>query len=175
MDLSLVAANIILILVVLAGAGLTLFALPGNLLILLAALAYGLFEGFANFDGGFLLALGGVFLAGEAVEFAAGMLGAKRHKASGRSVVAAFVGGVAGAVAGSLVLPVLGTLAGAVAGAFALCYAAEYGKTGDREKAARVAKGAAVGLLVGTLFKLAVAIGMAAAIIARLPWGKLTG
>jgi uncharacterized protein YqgC (DUF456 family) len=172
MEFGLIAGNIVLILILLAGVGLTLFGLPGNLVIVLAAAGYGYWEGFARFDSGFLLALGGIFLGGEAVEFVAGMLGAKRQNASGRAVAAAFLGGVAGAVAGSIILPVLGTLAGAVAGAFALCYAAEYGKTGDRDKAARVARGAAAGLLVGTLFKLAVAIGMVTAVIARLPWGK---
>lgn len=170
MELSLIAANVVLILVLLLAVGLTLFTLPGNFVILLAAVGYGFYEGFVRFDGGFLLALGGLFVLGEAVEFVAGMLGAKRQNASGRAVAAALVGGVAGAVAGSVVLPVLGTVAGAVAGAFGLSYAAEYSKTGDREKAARVARGAAAGLLVGTLFKLAVAVGMVAAIIARLAW-----
>ncbi len=175
MELSHFVANVILIIFLVAGVALTLFTLPGNVVILAAALLYGYFEGFVRFDSGFLFALGGVFLCGEAVEFAAGMLGAKRQKASWRAVAAAFFGGVAGAVAGSFVVPVLGTVAGAVAGAFALSYAAEYGNTGDREKAARVARSAAVGLLLGTLFKLAVAVGMAAAVMARLPWGKLTG
>ncbi len=170
MEISLVVANVILIVFLLLAVGLTLFALPGNFVILLAAVGYGFYEGFVQFDRGFLLALGGLFVLGEAVEFVAGMLGAKRRNASGRAVAAALVGGVAGAVAGSVVLPVLGTVAGAVAGAFGLSYAAEYSKTGDREKAARVARGAAAGLLVGTLFKLAVAVGMAAAIIARLAW-----
>lgn len=174
MEFGLIAGNIVLILILVAGVVLSLFSLPGNLVILLAAAGYGYFEGFARFDGGFLLTLGGVFLCGEAVEFAAGMLGAKRQKASGRAIAAAFIGGVAGAVAGSFVVPLLGTIAGAVAGAFGLSYAAEYGKTGDRDKAARVARSAAAGLLVGTLFKLAVAVGMVAAVIARLPWAKLT-
>jgi uncharacterized protein YqgC (DUF456 family) len=170
MELSLVAANVILIVFLLLGMGMTLFTLPGNFLILLTAVGYGFFEGFGRFDGYFLLMLGGLFLFGEAVEFIAGMLGAKRQNASWRAIAAALVGGLAGAVFGSAVVPVLGTLAGAVAGAFALSYAAEYSKSGDSDKAARVARGAAVGLLVGTLFKLAVAVGMAAAIVMRLAW-----
>jgi len=175
MDFSLFVATLILIFFLVAGVMLTLFSLPGNLVILLAAAGYGLLEGFVRFDGGFLLALGGACLFGEAVEFVAGMLGAQRQKASARAVDGTFFGGIAGAVIGSFVMPVLGTIAGAVAGAFGLSYAAEYGKTGDRDKAVRVARGAAVGMLVGTLFKLAVAVGMVAAVIARLPWGKLTG
>ena len=170
MELSLIAANIVLLLVLLLGVGLTLFTLPGNFVILMAAVGYGFYEGFGRFDSGFMLALGGLFVLGEAVEFVAGMLGAKRQNASWRAMGAALLGGLAGAILGSAVVPVLGTLAGAVAGAFGLSYAAEYSKTGDREKAARVARGAAAGLLVGTLFKLAVAVGMAAAIIARLAW-----
>ncbi len=171
MDFGLVAGNVVLILILVAGVLLTLLTMPGNLVIVLAAVGYGFFEGFARFDSGFLLALGGLFVLGEAAEFAAGMLGARRQKASGRAVAAAFVGGVAGALLGTAVMPLLGTVAGAVAGAFALSYATEYGKTGDREQAARVARGAAVGLVVGTLFKLAVAVGMVAAIVLRLSWG----
>ncbi len=170
MDFGLVAANVILIVFLLLGVGLTLFTLPGNFVILLAAVVYGFYEGFSRFDAGFLFALAGLFVLGEAVEFVAGMLGAKRQNASARAVLATLAGGVAGALAGSVVLPVLGTVAGAVVGAFVLSYAAEYSKTGDREKSARVARGAAAGLLAGTLFKLAVAVGMAAALVARLAW-----
>ena len=170
MDFSLIAANIIVILILFAGLGMTLFGLPGNIVIVLTAVAYGLFEDFAIFETPFLLGLGGIFLLGEAVEFVAGALGAKKAKASGRAMLAAFFGGLAGAVFGSVIMPVAGTLAGAVAGAFGLSYLAELSKTGDKEKSARVARSVAVGLLVGTLFKLAVAVGMAAAVVLRLPW-----
>lgn len=170
MDFSLLAANIAVILALLLAVGMTLCGLPGNFLILLVAVGYGFFEGFAVFETRFLLGLGGVFVLGEAVEFIAGMLGAKKASASARAVVAAFFGGLAGAVLGSVVMPLFGTIAGAVAGAFALSYLAELSKTGDKGQAARVARSAAVGLLVGTLFKLAVAVGMAASVILRLPW-----
>lgn len=142
--------------------------MPGNLLIIAAAAGYGWFEGFIRFDAGFLLGLGALFLLGEAVEFAAGMLGAKRAKASKLSMAAAFLGGLVGALAGSVVLPLAGTVAGAAIGAFTLSYLAEYGKTGDQDKAGRVARSVAVGLLIGTLFKLVIAVGMAAAIIMQV-------
>lgn len=164
----LVIANIILVIVLFAAVGLTLLGLPGNFLMLAAAAGYGWLEGFVRFDGGFLLGLGGLFLAGEAAEFAAGALGARRAKASRLAVAAAFVGGLAGALAGSLVMPLFGTVAGAVAGAFGLSYLAELSQTGDRARAEQVAKGAAVGLVVGTAFKLAVAVGMAAAVLWRV-------
>jgi Uncharacterized protein conserved in bacteria len=170
MGLTLIAANLVIIVALIAGVGLTLLALPGNFVILLAALSYGFFEGFVRFNAAFLLALGGAFLVGEAGELVAGMLGARRRNASRPAITAALVGGIAGALLGSVVMPVLGTLAGAAGGAFALSYAAEYGKTGNREQAARVARSVAAGLVVGTLFKLAVAVSMAVAIAARLPW-----
>lgn len=170
MELTLFAANLFVIFLLLAGVGMTLFGLPGNLIILITAVGYGFFENFVTFETRFLLGLGGIFLLGEAVEFLAGALGAKKAKASGRAIVAAFFGGLAGAVFGSVIMPVAGTLAGAVAGAFGLSYLAELSKTGDKEKSARVARNVAVGLLVGTLFKLAVAVGMAAAVVLRLPW-----
>jgi uncharacterized protein YqgC (DUF456 family) len=168
MDVSLVAANIILVLTLFVGAVLTLFGLPGNFVILVAAAGYGWFEGFVHFNMAFLLFLGGLFLLGEAVEFGAGALGAKRARASGLAMVAACLGGVAGAVTGTLVLPLFGTVIGTVAGAFAASYLAEYGKTGSAAKAGQVARSAAVGLLIGTLFKLAVAVGMVSATLIRL-------
>lgn len=161
-------ANIVLVIVLFAAVGLTLLGLPGNFVILAVAAGYGWFEGFVRFDAGFILSLGGLFLLGEAVEFGAGALGAKRAKASGLAVAAACLGGLAGAVLGSLVLPLLGTVAGAVVGAFGFSYLAEYGRTGDQAKAGQVARSAAVGLLIGTVIKLAVAVGMVAATLMRL-------
>lgn len=170
MDVALIAVNLILTAVLMAAVALTLFGLPGNFLILLVAAGYAAYEGFARFDQGFLLVLGGLFLLGEGVEFAAAALGAKRRRASRRAVAAACLGGFVGALAGSAVLPVFGTIAGAAAGAFALSYLAEYGKTGDRGQAARVARSAAAGLVAGTLFKIVVAVAMVVAVVSRLPW-----
>lgn len=72
---------------------------------------------------------------------------------------------------GTAVFPLLGTLVGAVLVSFGFSYWAEYSKTGDAEQSSRVARSVAKGLVVGTLFKLAVAVGMAAGIVLRLPWG----
>lgn len=171
MEVALVLANIVVIAAMLIGLGITMVGLPGNLLILLTALGYGFFEGFVHLDSRFLILLFGAVLLGEAVEFIAGALGAKREKASLRAMVASTFGGIAGAVMGTAIIPVIGSIAGAVLGAFGASYLAEYTKTGDSEQAGRVACGVAIGLLLGTLFKLAVGLGMAISVIWRLPWG----
>ena len=169
-EAALILANIAVIAAVLIGLGLTLVGLPGNLLIFLSAAGYGFWDGFVHVDGRFLLLLFGALLLGEAVEFVAGALGAKRKKASLRAMAASTVGGIAGAVMGTAFVPVIGSIAGAVLGAFGASYVAEYSKTGDREQAERVARSVAAGLLLGTLFKLAVGVGMAISVIWRLTW-----
>lgn len=170
MDYSIIVVNLIIIVILLAGIGLTCFALPGNLLIFLTALGYGFFDRFLHFDYTFLALLFGALLLGEVVEFAASALGAKKENASTRAVVAAFAGAVLGGILGSAIFPFIGTIVGAILLSFGLSYWAEYTKTGDAAKSAKVAKSVAVGLIVGTIFKITVAVGMVIAVIGRLPW-----
>jgi hypothetical protein len=158
-------------LIVLTGVGLTLVGLPGNIVIFLTALGYGFYDGFVHFDQRFFIILLGALLLGEAVEFLAGAMGAKKAKASRRAIFSAFIGAVAGGIMGTAVFPLLGTLVGAVLVSFGFSYWAEYSKTGDAAQSSRVARSVAKGLVVGTLFKLAVAVGMATGIVLRLPWG----
>lgn len=162
--------NLGVTLVLLAGLGMTLVGLPGNLAVFLTAAGYGLYEGFVLMDARFLALLFGALALGEVAEFLSGMLGARREKASKRAMLGALFGGIAGALVGTGVFPVVGSLAGAMLGAFGLSYVAEMSKSGDAGKSARVAKSAAIGLVAGTLLKLAVGAGMVAAVISRLPW-----
>jgi len=166
----LIIVNIILILMLFVGIMCTLVGLPGNWLIMIAAVGYGFFDNFVHLDVRFLLVLLAVFLAGEVIEFIAGMLGAKRGRASNWATLAACLGAVAGGIAGTGVFPVVGSLIGALAGGFGASYLVEYLVTGQSQQARRVARKVVLGQLAGMLAKLAVATGMAVGIISRLPW-----
>jgi len=170
LDISLFAVNIFLIIILFAGVSLTMVGLPGNLLVLLAALGYGYWEGFVHLNTKLLWILCGVFLIGETVEFIAGALGAKSKKASGWTITAALCGAVAGSIVGTSFLPLAGSFLGAMLGAFAASYAVEYFLTRDAAKAISVARSVMCGQIIGMVVKFSLGIGMSVAIIAKLPW-----
>lgn len=170
MDAGVTAINLLVICITVVGIGMTTIGLPGNWLIFFTALSYGYLEGFVHMTSTVLLIIFGALLLGELAEFLAGSLGAKRENASRSAMVAAFVGGIAGGVIGTGIMPGLGSIAGAVGGSFAAGYLAEYAATGNREKAAKVAKSIVIGQALGLIFKLAIAIGMVAFIISQLTW-----
>lgn len=160
----------ILALLLIAGAGLTLLSLPGNLLIVIIALVYGFFDNFTHLTATMLGFLFLLFLLGEAVEFAAGALGAKKEQASGKVIAAAFLGTVAGGIIGTTLIPIIGSVAGALGGAFLASFLAEYIETGDRGRAGRIAQSVLKGQAIGILVKFAIAVSMILFILYHLPW-----
>lgn len=148
----------LLYIVMLLGVVLIPFGLPGEFLIVIAALVCTLVAG-AEVLGWWvfwvLLALG-VFA--ELVEAWAGYLGARQAQGSFWGAVGAIAGGVAGALLGSLFAPVLGSLAGAFAGTFAGAFIVEWYRTRQSEVSAMVARGALVGRVVGSAVKVAVSV-----------------
>lgn len=172
MEINLFLVNMLLIIAVLCSVCVTMIGLPGNLLVFLAALGYGYWEGFNRFGGMFFAFLLAALIVGETVEFFAGALGAKREKASGWTITAAVIGAITGAVVGTGVFPFIGSLLGAMAGAFAASFAVEYLITQDTDKASRVAKSVMIGQITGMVVKFAIGIGMVTAIIANLPWAR---
>lgn len=168
MDIGVIAINILVAVLLFLGVILTMISLPGNWFILVVAALYGFSTGFVHLSIPYLLMLLALVLLGEAVEFAAGALGAKRQQASKQAMLAAVVGGVAGGLAGTAVLPVIGSIGGALAGAFGFSYFAEYAATGSREQSRRVASSVLVGQIIGMVVKLAIAIGVTVAVVSKL-------
>jgi uncharacterized protein YqgC (DUF456 family) len=99
-------------------------------------------------------------LIGEAIEFAAGALGAKAGGGSRRSAWGAIIGGFIGAIAGSLLLPIIGTLVGAIAGCFFGALLGEMsGRDGSTAKdSVKPAIGATIGRVLGTTCKVLVGV-----------------
>lgn len=160
--------NIAMAVMLVIGIILTLVGLPGNLLILLAAVSYGWHEDFAHLTYGSLLTLAGLWLSGELMDFLASIMGAKKERASGKATAAAFLGAITGGIVGTGILPIIGTIIGSIVGGFSASYYVEYKYANDKEKALQVAKGVVKGQLLGMLIKFVVAISMSVTIIYKL-------
>ena len=151
---------ILLVLLGLAALALGLFgtvypALPGLILMFAGSWLLGYADGYQTIGGGTIAAVGVLAAAGTAMDYVAGMLGAKFTGASRQALWGSFFGGIAGAFFGIPGL-LLGPLLGAAAGEFLALR--------DALRAGKVGLGAFVGFIVGTAAK----IGCAAAILLTL-------
>lgn len=139
---------------------LTLFGLPGNWLIIAAAAAFKYLmapELGDTLSTGTLVALIGLALLGELLEFIAGAAGmAKGGSKRGAllAIVGAMVGGIVGTAA--IPIPIVGTIVMAAAGAMAGAVAGEIWKGRHAGVAIEIGKAAFWGRLFGTLAKVMV-------------------
>lgn len=141
--------------------------LPGTWLLLLTALA-GLPFGATTWTLA-VFCLGLAILA-ELVEFASGMLFAKRSGASRAGMFGALLGGLIGAALGSMLFPVLGTIVGGLLGTFLCAVGFELiFASAARRQAFKAGVGAFVGTMLGRLFKTGCAASQAL-LIARAIW-----
>ncbi|MEW5865960.1 MAG: DUF456 family protein [Bacillota bacterium] len=137
---------------VLGLAGTILPALPGAPLIWLGMLIYGLFTGFSELTASFYVWQGVAVALTLLIDYAATAYGARRYGGSS----AAIYGAIAGILAGPFILGPAGIVVGPFAGAFL----AELLKGRRGRDAFRAAFGTLIGLVSGTLLKLAVEIAM---------------
>ena len=135
------------VLVVVGIIGAVLPALPGVPLVFLGLLLAAWADGYAHVGIGWLTLLALLTVAAMAIDFAAGVLGAKKVGASRYAVVGAALGTLVGLFLG---LPgiILGPFAGALLG--------ELLAGGTLRKASGVGVGAWLGFVVGSLAKLAI-------------------
>ena len=155
------AAYALLLLACLAGVLVTPVALPGTLIILVAAALFAWATGFATLGWPTLATLLIIAAAAEAAEWITGAAGAKRHGGSRRAAWLAILGGVLGGVLGAPFGLGLGAIPGALAGAFLGAFSGELSRTGDWAQARRVGRGALVGRAWGIAIKGAAAVAMA--------------
>lgn len=159
MDFLLVLIGLLLIAVGLAGV--LLPALPGAPLIFLGSVCIGWAGGFARVGWLPLTLIGLLAVASFVVDYAAGLLGARRAGASRWGVVGAVAGLVVGLPFG---LP--GIVLGPALGATTL----EYVKDPDMRRAATAGAGVFVGFLVGTALKYAIAATMIGVLVLAWVW-----
>lgn len=170
MEYIVVLINILFSAILVGSVMMTMVGLPGNIVIILAAMIYGYYDKFQHVDYGVLLIVGGVFIATEVFDFLAGILGAKKEKASKRAILTAGLGTLLGGIVGTAILPIIGSIGGALLGAFIGAGVAEYTKVKDKEQAKRVAIGVVKGQIFGMIVKTTAAVGMVISLIYQLKW-----
>jgi len=154
--------------------------LPGTWVLLATAVGIELLDAVVLGDaprvtfGWQVLAIGGVLgLVGEAVEFVAGVAGARLGGSTRRGMWGALIGGLLGAIVFTPLVPapLLGSLVGALVGTFLGAWIGE--ATGpvvrSRRDNLRAGLAAVAGRLAGTLGKLAAGVAMWA-LLARALW-----
>ncbi len=161
------------ILTLAAGWLLTLFALPGNWLMVAAAAVYAFFapgEERVAIGWGLVIALVVLAVAGELLELLASALGATRGGGSKRGAVLAVLFSVPGAMLGAMIgtpIPVIGPLVGVILfaglGAFAGAMLGESWKGRKLEESWQVGHSAFWGRVLGSLAKVMIASIMLAA------------
>jgi len=142
----------------------SVFQIPGNWVLLLFALLYGWFEGFAAIRPWVLIAGLCLFLVAEGLEAVSGYLGAKRFGGSRWGGVFAIIGAVAGALLGAGFGYGLGAIPGTVLGAFLGALAVEL----VRQRHAGRAAWAGIGAALGRAFGLSVKLGAGALFLTLL-------
>ena len=155
-----VLALVLLILFLLIGLAAVIFGLPGTWIIVAASALYAWLNDFAVISVKVLLGL--LFLAAvaEAVDFVAGLWGARRFGGSKKAMAGALLGGLVGAVVLAPFLLGLGSVPGAFLGAFAGAFSMTYLEHRSMDAAARVGWGALLGRVFATVFKGAAAMAM---------------
>ena len=147
-----IAVYILVGVLILAGLlGSFLPVIPGTPLIVLGALVYAFFTDFETVGFGKLLLLAGISVLAYALDYTAGALGAKKLGGSWWGAVGALLGAVAGIFFGPLGL-VLGPILGAALG--------ELARSKRLGTSIRSAFGTVLGMLLGTIAKLSLAVVM---------------
>jgi uncharacterized protein YqgC (DUF456 family) len=151
---------------------LTLFAMPGNWLIVVMTSLFAWWQWDNKvFSIYTLIAIAVLAFIGEVVEFFAGTGGAKKAGASWLGAMAAIFGAILGAIIGTIALPLFGTILGACLGAGLAVTVVELAMGKPPDTSIRSGFGASLGHLIGSTvkFTLGVAIWLIVAIAAFWP------
>jgi uncharacterized protein YqgC (DUF456 family) len=131
--------------------GIVVPALPGIVLVLLGLVLAAWADGFQVIGWGTISLLAGLTILGLLADYYATVLGVKRAKASKQAVTGSLIGAVVGLFFGFIGI-FIGPFVGAAAG--------EYVARRDMAQAGRAGLGTWVGILLGTVVKLALAFSM---------------
>lgn len=133
-------------------AGIVLPVIPSLPMIWLGILIYGLATGFSKITLAVIIGTGILMIIGSALDFLAGVFGAKISGASWYGVLGALVG----SLVGFMIVNVLGLFAGAFIGAFV----GEYLKYQKTPEALRAGFGTILGVVFGMVLKIIIAFMM---------------
>lgn len=148
------AYYLLLLMVCLAGLGISVVGLPGLWLMVASAVVFSLATGGVVLTWQTVVAVALLAVASEVAEFLAGAAGSKTAGGTWRGIVGAVVGGIAGGIIG-VPIPILGPILGAILGAAVGAGVLELtGERPDFRQAGNVALGAAKGRFWGVVSKL---------------------
>jgi uncharacterized protein YqgC (DUF456 family) len=157
-----IAGLTVFILVLFLGIFLTVFGLPGTVLILLDVIGYALLTGFAQIGFKVILMLLLITIVAELLDIGLGMAGAVRFGSSRAGMWAALIGSFAGVVLLTPYFLGLGVLMGVFLGGGAAVFMAEMIQRGKLKPAFRASIGAMLGRMMGIAVKGALSIVMVA-------------
>jgi len=143
----------IFILLLFAGIFSIVLGMPGTVIILIDAILYAFFTGFHKIGLKVLIILLVISLLAEVLDFALGIAGAARYRASGKGIWASLIGGVIGAIVMTPVLFGFGTIMGCFFGGFAGILIVELIHQGQLKPALRAGYGVMLGKFSGMLVK----------------------
>lgn len=143
----------VFILVLFIGIFLTVFGLPGTVVILADVFIYALANGFETIGFKAILGLTVIAVVAEAADFGLGMIGAARYGASRKGVWAALFGSVACAAIATPFFTGVGTLLGIFLGGFAGVFLVEFMEQRKLKPAFRASYGAVLGKVGGIVIK----------------------
>jgi len=132
--------------------------LPGSFLMLAFIFIWAWIDGFTLISQPELLAIFGLLVLLELLEFALGGLAAKYAGANKRSALLAMIGGVAGTIVLGSLFFVVGAVVGLLGGSFLGAYWGETQAGKSPGEARRAALGALLGSLAGKLLKSAATV-----------------
>jgi uncharacterized protein YqgC (DUF456 family) len=157
-----IAGLTVFILILFLGIFLTVFGLPGAVLILIDVVAYALLTGFAQIGFKVILILAAMAVVAELLDFWLGMAGAVSFGASRGGMWAALFGSLAGAVILTPYFLGLGALIGIFLGGGAAVFSVEMIKRRKLKPAFRASVGAMLGRMAGIAVKGVLSIAMVA-------------
>jgi len=142
----------LLVMIVSLGLMLIIPVLPGQFIIWLAALVYGVMGGWESMGGGVFALLTVGMIAAAAIDFVAGWVGAQRGGASRKAIII----GLGVGLVGLIVFNAFGALVGVMLGLVGY----EYSVDRDLRRAMKAGGGYLLGLLVSLIVRFLIAVGM---------------
>ena len=152
--------DILFVLAVSAALMSNFFGVPGNILIAVNSLIYGIITNFDSFSLTFVLTLFIIMILVEFLEYLLIALTAKKYGASKWGITGGIIGGIGGAISGTFFTPVLGAIIGSILGVFFGAIIFEYFRSFYFRMAVKSGIGAFLGKIGGLSLKTCGAVTM---------------
>jgi uncharacterized protein YqgC (DUF456 family) len=160
--------DIVLISIIMFSVFSNFYGLPGNSILALSSLVYGLTTGFESFSFSFILTLFGIVVVLELLEFLLIYFTAKKYGSSKWGISGAIIGGIVGAISGAFVTPIMGAIIGSISGVFLGAFLLEFINTTNVKDSFFSGLGAFLGKLGGLSIKVIGGVTMAVMVASRI-------